>query len=317
MEHDDAFTLFALRYAHGRTEALSARQQRCFDRPAVGRFTARDSVEGDRSRPSTLNLYLAMGGDSVNKTDPSGNDAIGEVLGGAINVTVGPMASATFKYVRRGMVFFDDTKPQLPDLNSPYLVANYHSILIKNSIASVDTLFAELQRLPVEGANASPLPVAGVGQRIGWRITTAAGFLGQDSFYVSTTKFANRSGQSGPVDHLFSVVTMGGHPLRGWRFWRVYKTEAGTVVETGAVEEPNGAVNRIKAGVGGNTAILDLWGTLMQQIKTVSGGTLWAMMDGNMIVLKDEKGGMSKVTQANVNQSNGVIHVVDSVVIPN
>ena len=36
-----------------------------------------------------------------------------------------------------------------------------------------------------------------------------------------------------------------------------------------------------------------------------------------MIELKDEKGGMSTVTQANVFQSNGVIHVVDSVLLPN
>jgi len=43
---------------------------------------------------------------------------------------------------------------------------------------------------------------------------------------------------------------------------------------------------------------------------------LWAMMQGDDIVLKDEKGMMSKVTQANVFQSNGVIHVVDSVVLP-
>ena len=53
------------------------------------------------------------------------------------------------------------------------------------------------------------------------------------------------------------------------------------------------------------------------ELKTVSGGKLWAMMKGNMIVLKDEKGGMSTVTQADVFQSNGVIHVVDSVVLPN
>jgi uncharacterized surface protein with fasciclin (FAS1) repeats len=51
-------------------------------------------------------------------------------------------------------------------------------------------------------------------------------------------------------------------------------------------------------------------------LKTVSGGTLWAMMKGNDIVLKDEKGGMSTVTQANVFQSNGVIHVIDTVVLP-
>lgn len=52
-------------------------------------------------------------------------------------------------------------------------------------------------------------------------------------------------------------------------------------------------------------------------LKTVAGGELTAMMQGGAIVLKDEKGGMSKVTQANVFQSNGVIHVVDSVVLPN
>ena len=52
-------------------------------------------------------------------------------------------------------------------------------------------------------------------------------------------------------------------------------------------------------------------------IKTVAGGTLWAMMDGNSIVLKDQKGGMAKITQADVFQSNGVIQVIDSVLLPN
>lgn len=52
-------------------------------------------------------------------------------------------------------------------------------------------------------------------------------------------------------------------------------------------------------------------------LKTVSGGTLTAMMQGSDIVLKDEKGDISKVTIPNVFQSNGVIHVVDTVVQPN
>jgi len=52
-------------------------------------------------------------------------------------------------------------------------------------------------------------------------------------------------------------------------------------------------------------------------LKTVGGGTLTAMMQGSNIVLKDEKGGMSTVTIPNVFQSNGVIHVVDTVVMPN
>lgn len=51
-------------------------------------------------------------------------------------------------------------------------------------------------------------------------------------------------------------------------------------------------------------------------LKTVSGGTLTAMMNGNSIVLRDEKGGTSNVSIANVMQSNGVIHVVDAVLMP-
>jgi uncharacterized surface protein with fasciclin (FAS1) repeats len=51
-------------------------------------------------------------------------------------------------------------------------------------------------------------------------------------------------------------------------------------------------------------------------LKTVSGGTLTAKMDGQNIVLTDEKGGMSTVTTADVYQSNGVIHVVDTVLMP-
>ncbi len=50
---------------------------------------------------------------------------------------------------------------------------------------------------------------------------------------------------------------------------------------------------------------------------TVSGDTLTAMMSGNDLVLRDEKGGTARVTIGNVYQSNGVIHVVDSVLLPN
>jgi len=52
-------------------------------------------------------------------------------------------------------------------------------------------------------------------------------------------------------------------------------------------------------------------------LKTVAGGMLTASMDGDTLVLTDEKGGMSRVTIANVKQSNGVIHVVDTVLMPN
>jgi len=53
------------------------------------------------------------------------------------------------------------------------------------------------------------------------------------------------------------------------------------------------------------------------EFNTVSGGKLWAAMQGMDLILTDEKGGTSKVTISNVYQSNGVIHVVDTVLMPN
>jgi uncharacterized surface protein with fasciclin (FAS1) repeats len=49
--------------------------------------------------------------------------------------------------------------------------------------------------------------------------------------------------------------------------------------------------------------------------KTVSGATLTVMMKDKKVMLMDENGGMAIVTIADVNQSNGVIHVIDNVVL--
>ena len=51
--------------------------------------------------------------------------------------------------------------------------------------------------------------------------------------------------------------------------------------------------------------------------KTVQGEMLTASMNGSSLVLTDAKGGTSTVTIADVKQSNGVIHVVDTVLMPN
>ena len=51
-------------------------------------------------------------------------------------------------------------------------------------------------------------------------------------------------------------------------------------------------------------------------LKTVEGGTLKATMSGSIITLTDEKGGMATITTADVFQKNGVIHVIDTVLMP-
>lgn len=52
------------------------------------------------------------------------------------------------------------------------------------------------------------------------------------------------------------------------------------------------------------------------EVKTVAGGKLWLMMKDKNLVIKDEKGGIATVTIKDVNQSNGVIHVIDHVLMP-
>ena len=52
------------------------------------------------------------------------------------------------------------------------------------------------------------------------------------------------------------------------------------------------------------------------ELTTVAGGKLWVVMEGKDVVIKDEKGGKAKVTITDVYQQNGVIHVIDHVLLP-
>jgi uncharacterized surface protein with fasciclin (FAS1) repeats len=53
-------------------------------------------------------------------------------------------------------------------------------------------------------------------------------------------------------------------------------------------------------------------------LATASGDSLWVMMNGEKnIVVRDAKGGVAAISTYDVLQSNGVIHVVDKVLLPN
>ena len=51
-------------------------------------------------------------------------------------------------------------------------------------------------------------------------------------------------------------------------------------------------------------------------LTTVAGGKLWVMKKDGKYMLKDENGGLAMITIKDVYQSNGVIHVIDHVVLP-
>jgi len=52
------------------------------------------------------------------------------------------------------------------------------------------------------------------------------------------------------------------------------------------------------------------------ELTTVAGGKIWIMKNDGKWWIKDEKGGMATITIPNVYQSNGVIHVIDHVLMP-
>lgn len=52
------------------------------------------------------------------------------------------------------------------------------------------------------------------------------------------------------------------------------------------------------------------------EITTVNGGTLTATLDGNNVVLTDAAGGKATVTATDIQASNGMIHVIDTVLMP-
>ena len=75
----------------------------------------------------------------------------------------------------------------------------------------------------------------------------------------------------------------------------------------------------VVAGKVDSKALMD-WikkGNGTAELKTLAGGKLWAMMNGpKNIVIKDEKGGVASISTYDVYQSNGVIHVIDKVLMP-
>lgn len=63
-------------------------------------------------------------------------------------------------------------------------------------------------------------------------------------------------------------------------------------------------------------ASLIMAGNGKAEVTTVEGGKLWLWMSGDKLMIQDEKGGKATVTIKDVYQSNGVIHVIDAVVMP-
>ena len=64
------------------------------------------------------------------------------------------------------------------------------------------------------------------------------------------------------------------------------------------------------------TEAIEAAGSAGYKLTTVTGGTLTATMEGGKVVLTDAAGNKATVTATDVEASNGVIHVIDTVLMP-
>ncbi|MFN0113083.1 MAG: fasciclin domain-containing protein [Paracoccaceae bacterium] len=100
------------------------------------------------------------------------------------------------------------------------------------------------------------------------------------------------------------------------------KLPAGTVETLLKPENKDQLVKILTCHVVGAAALSDAIGGMIAKdggthvVETLGGCKLTAAMDGDAITLTDENGGVAHVTIADVVQSNGVIHVIDTVLLP-
>ena len=163
----------------------------------------------------------------------------------------------------RGDFTTRDQTEQLPDISK--VRVHQHTIQIRNSKLSGDELFKQLTWLP-----GFPGRVAGRPARPGRTLTFSLPFpfnLGQVPFQVRIRNYD-------PGTHLFSAVTLAGHPITGYRFWRVFELDNGDwVVQTGALEHPTRLPDLVKdSWLGGHSAAMGFWRSMLLRMLELSGG---------------------------------------------
>ena len=112
------------------------------------------------------------------------------------------------------------------------------------------------------GSNA--INVTGAGQVISIRVSNWWGGFGlnQNPFQVMTERVD-------PANHVISVVTLAGHPLAGWRYWRVYSIGTNDVViETGAYDQPGPGRGNYAGYFLGPIVIRNAWRQYVQYFQT-------------------------------------------------
>ena len=210
---------------------------RWLDRTA-GRFASRDAPF---MTEHPLHPYAYAAQDPVERTDPTGRF---DVSGGLADFSVPNIAlNQNWLHDTMGSTLPGNLPEQPPDLHSTSLSTNFNSAELFTPGVYADevfsryiTTFAGVKRGGVNDVvvNGSSLAsVTGMGDILTFSFPGAISNFGQPPFSVEVKRF-------NPSLHTVSVVTLRGHPIAGYRYWRVREIDRPDhlMVETGAVDEP-------------------------------------------------------------------------------
>jgi hypothetical protein len=252
--------------------------------PTTGRFNRLDDYAGNAFDPQSFHKYAYVHGDPVNATDPTGKFislAIGFAFRSSLQssrlvqgaVALGLAADlgliANFTFLRNFSNVFYDKGTFIP-VDKGRLESHYHSVRIRNSQKTADELFSQMSRFselntyPVRAyQNASQ-----VGDVVTWdMIPLLPNEFGQGDFDVKVTKLD-------AVNRSFTVRTLAGHPLAGWRLWRARSIGSDILLETFSVEHAATAWDTVKLSMGGLEGMYSTWTNMLNDLATFSKGEI-------------------------------------------
>ena len=243
--------------------------------PSTGRFNRLDPFSGNLDDPQSLHKYLYTHADPVNGVDPSG-EFLGELFLGLAFVSVGsPVLFAgalflSFLFFARNASSVLTPAGQFVPVDYAALEANYQSVRIARPHKSADEVFRDLTQLSQRDLYpAVALGDLAPGGTVTFDLYNGLFFYrewGQGNFDVKATKYNAQS-------RFVVVRTLAGHPLAGWRAWRVTPENNGDIlVETFAVEHPATPVDVFKFGIGGRGLMEQTWISLLLDVLHLSGG---------------------------------------------
>jgi RHS repeat-associated protein len=213
--------------------------------PGLGRFIGEDPELGDVYQPNTLYRYLYASNDSVNHIDPSGRSfLIGHLIPMAM-ITVLATTPLWLQDVFRTTPY--DKNKVLPDINN--ISSSEHVVEVQelefSTNRSTSFFFNRFKRFDyynfpqpiIEGAD----EVSAVDQKVTFNFD----HIGINSFFVlgplmgnGQADFSVRVRKFSEQDKYFAVETLSGHPLIGYRGWRVFTRNDKMVLQTFAIEHP-------------------------------------------------------------------------------